>query len=301
MIIDRIDLAILRHLERSGYWLMPLQHQLQIDPAEIKTRITRLETEGVISAYKPTIFIPPFLGGEWVWGCVLAITNDYNKAIAKITNKIPFVSEIWINTNIPSKIGHNLSVVFYSKDFITETKFLKDMVEFSYLETYRISDYTYPFPKIFSSEEKQLLKAITNNPTANAEELSEICKKNKNWIEAKLEKLIWNPQNPEGILMILPEINYNKIQNFCHCHFVLEITGKVDAILEELKAQGFEVVLENKPFQYNFSQLETDLWGFDDLLRKKHLLESYPEIKVQGIVIAEEMRVISDWADKLLE
>ncbi|MCX7785209.1 MAG: hypothetical protein N2201_03135 [candidate division WOR-3 bacterium] len=300
MTIDRIDLAILRHLERTGYWLAPLPHQLQIDLTEIKTRIARLQTEGVISSYKATIFVPPFLGGEWVWGCVLAITNDYHKAITKITAKIPFVSEIWINTNIPSKIGHNLAVVFYSKDFVTETKFLKELPDFAYLETYRIANYTYPLPKIFSTEEKQLLKAIVQHPTAPVEELSELCKKNKNWIETKLEKLIWHSQNPEGIIMVLPEIRYHKIQNFCHCHFVLEISGKAEVVLEELKTKGFETVLENSPFQYNFFQVETDLWGFDDLLRKKHLLESYPEIRIQGIVIAEEMRVISDWAEKLL-
>lgn len=301
MFIDRIDLTILRHLERAGLWLSPLPQQLQIDIKEIKNRITRMETEGLIAGYKATIFVPPFLGGEWVWGCVLAITNDYNQAITKITNKIPFISEIWLNANIPTKIGHNLAIVFYSKDFITETKFLKDLPEFTYLETYRISNYNYPLPKIFSTEEKQLLKAIINHPTADAEKLSELCKKNKNWIETKLEKLIWHPQNPEGIIMVLPEIYYHKIENFCHCHFVVQISGKVEVVIAELKKYGFEVVLENKPFQNNFYQLETDLWGFDDLLRKKHLLESYPEIRVQGIIIAEEMRVIADWANKLLQ
>ena len=301
MLIDKTDLTILRHLERAGRWLGPLPERLKISPDDIQSRIKKMETEQVISGYKATIFVPPFLGGDWVWGCVLANAVEREQIINRILQKIPFINEVWLNSNLPSHLGHNFSIVFYSKDFDTEVKFIKEISEISYLEAYRISNYTFPLARIFSSEEKLLLKTIFTNPTADTSRLAESCQKNLSWIQAKLEKLTWTPQNTDGVIVVLPEIHFRRINNFCHCHFILEFTTEPDLLFEELKTLGFDIVLNGRPFQGKYIQIETDIWGFNDLIAKKTFLENYKDIKIHGIIFAEEMRVISDWGVKLVD
>jgi hypothetical protein len=155
--------------------------------------------------------------------------------------------------------------------------------------------------RIFSSEEKLLLKTVFNHPTANAEQLAEICQKNSLWIKTKLDKLTWTPQNTEGVIMVLPEVSYKRINNFSHCHFILEFTSDTKLLFEELKTLGFDIVLNGRPFQDKYIQIEADIWGFNDLIAKKTFLENYKEIKIQGIIFAEEMRVISNWGSRLVE
>lgn len=300
MLIDKIDLAILRHLERTGRYLTPLPEQLGIQLAEINNRIEKLQKEQIISGYKASIFVPPFLGGDWVWACILATTQQREKAIERILQRIPFVTEIWLNTNLPSYIGHNFSLIFYSKDFDAEVKFLKELSEISYLEAYRITNFTFPMARIFSAEETLLLKTIFKHPTANANTLAEICQKNLSWVQTKLDKLTWTPQNPDGVIVILPEIKFNQLKNFCHCHFFVELKGKPDLFFDEFKTLGFETVLGGRAYQGRYLQLEIDIWGFNDFFAKKILLERYKEIKIQGIVFAEEMQVISEWGAKLV-
>lgn len=300
MIIDKTDLVILRHLERTGRWISPLPEELKISSDEIWIRIKNMEQEGVITGYKPTIFVPPFLGGDWGWGCILATATERERTIERILQRIPFVTEIWLNTNLPSHLGHNFSFIFYSKDFDTEIKFLKDMSDISYLEAYRITDFSFPMARIFSSEETLLLRTIFQNPTANADQLAEICKKNPTWVQTKQDKLIWTPQNTDGVLMVLPEIKFRQLTNFCHCHFIAEFTGKPELFFDEFKTLGYNIVLDGRPFQGRYLQLEVDVWGFNDFIAKKLLLENYKEIKIQGVIFSEEMRVISDWGIKLV-
>lgn len=300
MVIDKIDLAILRHLEHAGHWLDPLvkEHNLSIE--EVKARIKNMEDEKVIMGYKASIFVPPFIGGDWVWGCVLVSAIQRDKAIERILQRIPFVTEIWYNASLPSNLGHNFSLVFYSKDFDTEIKFLKEMTEIAYLEAFRISNFSFPIARVFSSEEMLLLKTIFTHPTADASKLAELTLKNLNWIEAKLDKLIWTPQNTDGVIMVLPEIKYKNVENFCHCHFILRFSEDPNLFFDEFKTLGFQLVLDGRPFQEVFIQLEADIWGFSDLLMKCAILEKYKEIKIQGIVFAEEMKIISDWGQKLV-
>ncbi|MBS4014845.1 MAG: hypothetical protein KGZ86_00165 [Candidatus Latescibacteria bacterium] len=300
MIIDKIDLAILRHLERSGYWLPPLTEQLSITEDQIKQRLQNLEQGKIISDYRATIFIPPFLGGEWTWGCILATAQYREKTIEQILKKVTFINEIWLNSNLPSTLGHNFSLIFYSRDFDTEIKFIQEIPEISYLEAYRIASYSFPIPRIFSSEEIQLLKTIYHNPTATYANLAEKCKKNNDWIKSKIEKLTWTPQNKDGVIYILPQIDYTKIENYSHCHFIVESKTNLQLMLDELKMSGFELVVSQRPYQNQYAQIEADIWGFGDFLTKKSHLDSFKEIKIKGIIFAEKMLVVSNWVADLL-
>ncbi|MEO0082809.1 MAG: hypothetical protein ABIK33_00265 [candidate division WOR-3 bacterium] len=310
MVIDKIDLAIIRHLEKTGLWFNTLPEQLKLPLDSIRARIKKLESEQVILRYQPTIFIPPFLGGEWVWGCVLINGDEREKIIKTICQKIPFISEIWFCTNIPSNLGHNFSIIFYSKDFDSEVKFIKETVGVSYFSAYRIANYSYPLTRIFSSEEKQLLKIFWTNPLADVEQIAEVCQKNPMWVKSKLEKLIWSPQNLDGVIIVLPEIDYKRITNFAHCHFLLsanQLSGQElvsedkSNLLKELKTYGFDVIFDGRLVLNKYLQIETDIWGFNDLIGKKIFLENYQGLKIHGIIIAEEMRVVSDWGKKLIE
>jgi len=300
MLVDKTDLVILRHLEHAGRWFDPLPKQLGLSLDEIMKRIKNMEDERVISDYKASIFVPPFLGGDWVWGCILANASNREKAVAYILQRIPFVSEIWYNANIPPNLGHNFSLVFYSKDFDAEIKFLKEISEITYLEAYRITDFAFPIARVFSSEENLLLKTIFTHPTADSVKLAELCLKDIKWVEAKLEKLIWTPQNSDGVISVLPEIYYKRLENFCHTHFILELNDNPELLFDEFKTLGFEIVLDGRPFQGRYIQLEADTWGFNDLLIKRAILEKHRETKLAGIVIAEEMRVCTDWGLKLV-
>lgn len=307
MIIDKIDLAILRYMERFGYLLYPLIDQLRLTSEEISDRIDKLEKNYIITNYKASIFIPPFLGGNWTWGCILATAKNRGQTIEQIVGKIPFISEIWLNSNLPENLGHNCSFIFYSKDFDAELKFIQEISDISYLMAYRISNYSFPMARIFSNEEKQLLKNIVLHPIYNNQQLAEICQKTTAWVKAKKEKLVYTPSNPEGVIFTLPEIQYSNIENFAHCHFVIECSNNLELLLEELKLSGFELVQHGKTLygyqsnRHKYAQLEVDVWGFNDFLSKKTHLNSFKEIKILGIIFAEKMQVVSDWAVNLIQ
>lgn len=294
-------------MERSGCWLLPLTNQLNISIDDVQYRINKLEENKVIANYKATVFIPPFLGGDWVWGCILANAKHREKSIEQILNKIPFISEIWLNSNLPTHIGHNFSLIFYSKDFATELRFIKELSDISNLAAYRISNYSFPMARIFSSEEIILLKNIFLNPMLTDDDLAEVCHKTITWIRTKKEKLVWNPENPNGVIYVLPEIQYNQIENFSHCHFIIEYSGNLELLLSELKISGFDLVLHGNslhssdPTTQRYAQLEIEIWGFNDLVNKKAHLDSFKEIKILGIVFAEKMLVVSNWGINLLK
>lgn len=307
MIIDKIDLLILRYLEKNGYCLNSLAAELSIELKQIQDRLEKLKDNNVITDYRATIFVPPFLGGPWTWGCVLVNTKNRNHTLEIIQQKIPFMTEIWLNSNLPLELGHNLSFMFYSKNFNQQLQFIKEIEEITNIVAYCINEYSYPMPRIFSPEEKQLLKYIYKNPTADFVKLSEICQKNVDWIKTKCERLIWTPHNPDGVIYTIPEIQYSQIENYCHCHFLVETTENINIIMEELKASDFQLIINQTDIrrpdskQHYFFQIETDLWGFNDYLIKKAHLDSFRELKIKGFILAEKMIIPTYWQSKLLE
>jgi len=66
------------------------------------------------------------------------------------------------------------------------------------------------------------------------------------------------------------------------------------------KLSDFQPVLSSRPFRERFGQLETDLWGFDQLNARIKILKQ-SNVVLKGIVLAETHRVINHWATKLLE
>jgi DNA-binding Lrp family transcriptional regulator len=70
MIIDPLDLKILRHLESQGF--VPVDdiiNKFHISRDEIFLRIKNFEEQGLITNYGVKLFTPAIAGGKWYRGC----------------------------------------------------------------------------------------------------------------------------------------------------------------------------------------------------------------------------------------
>ena len=105
MNIDQTDLAIIRALENGGKVALNLiANSLNINLSEVDSRVKQIESARLIKNYKTSIRIPALLGGDWILGCALCISNNPDSAINQICLKIPFVTEIFNNICIPGII-----------------------------------------------------------------------------------------------------------------------------------------------------------------------------------------------------
>jgi DNA-binding Lrp family transcriptional regulator len=301
MMLDKIDLKILRYLENHGFYWPELKKEFTLEEEELKSRFKKLRDQEIICGLKPVIFIPKYLGGEWIFGCVFAYTKEITRAIDEITNRLVFATEIWINYNIPQDYGYNLTLLFYSRNFSEETKFIKEIKEILLLESPRIIKYSFPVPRVLDTDEQKGLRAILELPEGSIKEWAEYCNVNQLWLETKIAPLIKTKTNPQGIIQILPEINYYKIENFTHCHFFVECRADADFILEELKLSGFQQILPLPIKNKNILQLENDLWGFDDFFKKVDHLKSFRELILKGIVLAYQKIIIDKGSRSLFE
>jgi DNA-binding Lrp family transcriptional regulator len=307
MRIDQIDLKIIREVENGGRIFLDkigsALDGLNIKKDEIESRLARIESERLIQGYKVTIRIPPLLGGDWIWGCALAVISEPEKAIDQIVKNLPFVMEIMQNISVPDGIGPNLGILFYTKDFSTSAQFLRELTELNYVEFYKLREYSFPIPAPLSSGEKGLLRELYANPTASHEELSRLTNQDLVWVKEKLSRLITSPEyivtdatDDVGIMQVLPELDWRVCENFCHIHFLIEKGTEKNC----LGHNEFQPVLTGRPFRERFCQIETDLWGFDQLGAKLKTLKQ-SNVNVKGIILAETNHVVNHWALQLLE
>jgi len=306
MLIDAIDLKIIRAIENGGKifqnHLAPFLTESNLKNEEIVTRLTRIETGQLIKDYKTTIRIPLFMGGDWTLGCALCIANNPETIINQISQKIPFVIEIMQNVSIPEGYGPNLSILFYTKDFPTSQQFLKEFDTLSYVEIYKLRDYSFPIPSPLAAREKKLLIEIYNNPTVQFQELSQLIDQDLTWVKTKVSSLVTNPENFEndlfneiGIIQILPEIDWGDCENFRHIHFLV----KKSSCRNFPENDEFQLVLSGQSFRGKFCQIETDIWGVGQLGAKLKILQQ-SGISIQGIVLAQSNYVINHWVGNLL-
>ncbi|MCS7258578.1 MAG: hypothetical protein NZ601_04350 [candidate division WOR-3 bacterium] len=298
MIIDRKDLEIIRSIENNGLFPEVQKKELSISENDLINRLEKLKRHGIITGFKSVIFVPKYLGGEWAFCCVFAYAHNRNAVIKEICSRIPFVTEVWLNTNVPAECGHNLALLFYSRNVEQETRFLKEIKEISFFSWHVILRYEFPVPQELSRDEKAFLCAILEQPNASSDKWSDVCNVNKKWFESKINRLFRWKENPHGLIQILPEIKFVNAENFAHCHFIIECQDYIELIFEELKNSGFSLIspLSIQPYFY----LESDVWSLIDLSTKIRYLNSFREIKFKGIVIAEEKLIFTDWVRDLL-
>jgi len=306
MLIDALDLKIIRAIENGGKIfqnnLAPILAEPNLKNEDIVTRLSRIESEQLIKDYKTTICVPRFMGGDWALSCALGITNKPENTINQISQKLPFVIEIIQNVSLPEGYSPNFSVLFYTKEFPTSQQFLKEFDALSYVEIYKLREYSYPIPPPLTVEEKKLLLEIYKKPTVQFQELSQLFGQDLVWIKTKVLNLVSNPENLEndssneiGFIQILPEIDWSDCENFRHIHFLVEKNSCPNLP----KNNEFQLVLSGQSFRGKFCQIENDIWGYNQLVAKLNILKQ-AGINIHGIILAQSNHVINQWVRKLI-
>lgn len=301
-ILEPLDVTALRIAESRGWFTDTSElTQVGLDWDGYQKHLNRLIALRVIRSFHLTLNIPLFLGGKWIWAAVLAKTAATPEAVAmKLVERLPFVTEIVINTALPSGIGPNLALLFYSRDFETESRFIQSLPEVKEVELFRVQEYLFPVALPLSLEERDLLQFLSANTTQPPSAIGKALGKEEKWVRAKLDRLLWRESNPTGMISLHASINWTVSANFGHFHFLLETGYNSDQLKKLLTGASFKLVLEGKPISRRFIGVEADVWGVADLLAKVEFLEKIKGIKVAGVLYNREVIINDQWVKNFL-
>lgn len=301
-ILEPLDIVTLRLAESRG-WFADSDDLTRagLDWNGYQKRLERLIALGVIRSFHLILVVPPFLGGKWAWGAVMAKTAAALEAVAqKLVGRLPFVTEIVLNTGLPVGIGPNLALLFYSRDFETETGFIQRFAEVSEVEVFRVQEFLFPVALPLSAEERKLLQVLSGDATQPPSAIAKALGQGEKWVRAKLDRLLWRESNPTGVIAIHASINWTVIANFGHFHFLLETGYRPEQLVKLLAGQGFELVLGGRLISRRFIGVEADVWGVADLLARVDFLEGIKGIKVAGVLYNREVIINDQWVKNLL-
>ncbi|MEO0073520.1 MAG: hypothetical protein ABIK43_02510 [candidate division WOR-3 bacterium] len=300
MMLEKADVMALRVAEEAGKLVSEEQLAAAgLERSEYQERINRLEKSGVIRCFKVVGAAPPLLGGDWVMGALMASAAQPVAAADALRRRLLFVTEILINCGVPAGLGPNLGMLFYSRDFETEARFIQDMSEFDYREVSRVADYSFPVAVPISADEKQLVHFLLANPGSDIAELSAGIGRDPVWLRVKLDRLLCGEHNPAGILRVQPEIDWSGVENFGHFHFLLETGHLPDQLRQLLAGTEFSLVRDGFPYRGRFVQVEADVWGTADLMEKIGSLERITGIRVAGVLWNREWTICDDWVKRI--
>jgi hypothetical protein len=301
MIVEQLDVAALRLAEARG--MFPSEAELAgagLSSAQFAERIRRLLSLGVVRGFKTTLAVPPLLGGDWVWAAVLATTPRSLGVANALAARLPFVREIVLNSGLPERLGPNLAVLFYSRDFETEAEFIQGAPGLEYREVHRVAEYSFPVAMPISGDEKEMIRFLVSNPSADAAALGAGLGRDQKWVRAKLDRIMWSEQNRSGVLRIQVDVNWAGVENFGHFHFLLETGHKPDQLQRLVGAEGFNVVMGGRTYRNRFVQVEADVWGMGRLMDSITYLEQIEGIKVAGVLWNREVVAHTRWVSGLL-
>jgi hypothetical protein len=301
MVIEKNDLSALRLSEARGWF--PTEGEIAaagLNSDEYGERLRKLSAAGVIREFKTTLVVPPLRGGDWVWGVVLASAKRPEGAANALAARLPFVSEIVINSSLPQRIGPNLALLFYSSDFDSEAEFIRSAAGLEYHEVYRVAEYSFPVALPLSTDEKELLRFLVARPGSGIADVGGELGRSPTWARAKVDRLMWSEVNRTGVLRIQPEIDWSKVENFGHFHFLLDTAHRADQLEQLVGADGFSLVMGGKTYQNRYVQVEADVWGIGRLLDSVTFLEQIAGIGVAAVLWNREMLVNSRWVSSLL-
>ncbi len=302
MILERLDVAAIRLCERRGMFANEGELAaagLGLD--DYRQRLLRLSGQGVIRSFHAMLVVPPLLGGDWVWAGVLANVNRPLGVANALARRLPFVTEIILNASLPADLGPNLALLFYSRDFETEARFIRTAAGMKHQEVYRVADYSFPVALPLSSDESVLLKHLVRHPGSGLNEVGSALGRNPTWVQAKLDRLLWTEVNRAGVVRIQPEVDWTGVDNFGHYHFLLETGHKPEQLTRMVAERGFVLVLGGKTYRDRYVQVEADVWGVADLMERVAFLSQIAGIRVAGVVWNKKVTVNSDWVAGLLD
>jgi DNA-binding Lrp family transcriptional regulator len=301
MILEKNDVAALRLAEARGWF--PTDGEIAavgLKSAEYTERLRRLCSLGVIRGFKTTLVVPPLLGGDWVWAAVLASAKRDLGLANALAAKLPFVSEIVLNTSLPEKVGPNLAVLFYSRDFEKEAEFIRNAPGIEYHEVYRIAEYSFPVALPLSKDEKELVRYLAKHPDSVIAEVGSEMGRDPTWVRAKLDRLLWSETNRTGVLRVLPEVNWAPVENFGHFHFLLETGHRPDQLGRLVSEAGLSVVFGGKTYQNRYVQVEADVWGIGKLLDTVTFLDQIAGVRVAAVLWNREVVINDKWVPGLV-
>jgi hypothetical protein len=301
MILEKNDVAALRLAEARGWF--PTEGEVAaagLKPAEYAERLRRLCSLGVIRGFKTTLVVPPLLGGDWVWAAVLASAKRDLGLANALAAKLPFVTEIVLNASLPEKVGPNLAVLFYSRDFDKEAEFIRNAPGIEYHEVYRIAEYSFPVALPLSKDEKELVRYLVEHPDSGVVEVGAEMGRNPTWVRAKLDRLLWSPANRTGVLRVLPEVNWAQVENVGHFHFLLETGHRPEQLGRLVSEAGLSVVFGGKTYQNRYVQVEADVWGMGKLLDTVTFLDQIAGVRVAAVLWNREVTINAKWVPGLV-
>jgi hypothetical protein len=301
MILDKSDVVALRLCEERGWFATEGEiARVGLAPAEYPERLRKLSALGVVRAFKTMLVVPPLLGGDWVRAVVLANAKRALGVANALASRLPFVSEIVLNSGLPEGIGPNLALLFYSRDFAHEAEFIKATPGLEYHEVCKVSEYSFPVALPLSSDEKALVRYLVEHPDSDVAGAGAGLGRNPTWVKAKLDRLLWSEVNRSGVVQVVPEVNWSQVENFGHFHFLLETGHRPDQLERLVAEEGFSVVLGGRPYQNRYVQVEADLWGIGKLLDSVAYLNQIAGIRVAGVLWNREAVINSKWVAGLL-
>ncbi len=301
VVLEPADLKALRIAEVWGWF--PEEAELSpagLDEAEYGRRLERLLQGGLIRSFHLTLVVPPLLGGNWVMAALQVKSDDPHSLAEDIVSRLPFVTEIFINTSLPSGIGHSLALIFYSRDFKNETRFIQNFSATSEVEVFRVEEYTFPVSLPLSREERAFLQFLYQNPTLPPGEIARSFGQSVNWVKAKISRLYWSRNNPAGVFRMQPSIDWSRCANFGHFHFLLETGHKPEMLEKMIAGQGFELVFWGRTGKRRYVEVESDVWGVADLLDRVSFLEKINGVRVAGVVHNRETIINDRWVKNIV-
>jgi hypothetical protein len=262
MILEPQDIQALRLAEtRPFYFEDPRLTTAGLTLTEFRQRIDRLTAAGIIRSFHLTLVVPPLLGGDWIWAGIMAKAEQPYELAHQLIARIPFITEVLFNACFPANIGPNLALLFFSRDFENETRFIQTLPGLREIEVFKIREYSYPVSLPLSGEEKAFVRFLQQQPAADAETIAARFGSNRNWVRAKLERLLWTEENHSGIIRIQPSIDWSKAENFGHFHFLLKTGHRPDQLARLIDDHNFSLVMSGRLISNRYLAIEADVWG----------------------------------------
>lgn len=301
MILEKIDVAALRLAETRGWF--PTDGEMTaagLKPTEFAERLRRLISLGVIRGFKTTLVVPPLLGGDWVCAAVLVNSRSGLGLANALAAKLPFVSDIVLNSSLPDQVGPNLAVLFYSRDFDKEADFIRSAPGIDYHEVYCVAEYSFPVAMPLSKDEKDLVRYLVEHPESGIPEVSKALDRTQTWVRAKLDRLLWSDANRTGVLRVLPELNWAQVENFGHFHFLIETGHRPDRLERLVSEAGLRMVFSGRTYRDRYVQVEGDIWGVGRLLDTVAFLNQIAGVRVAAVLWNREVTINARWVPGLV-
>ncbi|MEO0161164.1 MAG: Lrp/AsnC family transcriptional regulator [candidate division WOR-3 bacterium] len=290
MIIDPIDLKILRHLESQGYApINEITNKFHITQEEIFLRIKNFEEQGLIAGYGIKLFIPAIIGGRWYRGCAF-VDADVEPDIAKV---YPLTEEKIVNMTLPNGVLPAYSYFFYARDLKYCYRLLHRTPGVKYVEIYKIAEYNIPVPQEVSTEEWRVIDQFIRSKI-NFSRIHEVMENPKSEADVRLGRLLLSRKNQQGIFSIFPSINWGVIKNFAHVHLGITTRMRPNELKRFLKQYVIPADIFTK-FKKKYLQLEFDLWGFSDLSKILEWVKNERRITIHSISFAQRNEICDEW------